>query len=327
MEISILGAGSWATAIANLLSDKYDVLLYARNKDDVDNINKDHINKKYFPDNKLRANIKATNNLEEAFRNKYIINAIPTQAVRSVLIKAKNYINKDHVFINLSKGLELKTHLRISEILNDLSIEATYAMLSGPSHAEEVIEEMPTAVVCACEDEKIAEDIQDIFMRDYFRVYTSEDVVGVELGGAIKNVLAFCIGMATGLDYGDNAKAAIMTRGVHEMSKFALKQGAEINTINGLAGVGDLIVTATSMHSRNNRAGILVGEGYSVEEASKKINMVVEGVPTTKAIYELAKDLDIELPITNELYKVLYQDKNPKESVIRLMNRDKKSEF
>lgn len=327
MEISILGAGTWATAIANLLSDQYKVLVYARNLDDVNNINNLHRNKKYFPDIDLNENIRATNKLEEIFANKYVVNAIPTQAIRSVLTQAKDFIYEDHIIINLSKGLELKTHMRISEIFKDLAPQATYGILSGPSHAEEVIEKIPTAVVCACQDKKIAEAIQDLFFRDYFRVYTSNDVVGVELGGAIKNVLAFCIGMATGLKYGDNTKAAIMTRGIHEMSKFALKQGANIKTINGLAGVGDLIVTATSMHSRNNRAGILVGEGYSVEEASTKINMVVEGIPTTEAIYELAKDLDIELPITNELYKVLYQNKDPKESVIYLMNRDRKSEF
>lgn len=327
MEISILGAGTWATAIANLLSDKYDVLIYARNIEDVNNINDSHHNKKYFPDFKLENNIKATNDLSEIFKNQYVVNAIPTQSVREVLTKSKEYIRENHIFINLSKGLELKTHKRISEIFNDMNTKACYAILSGPSHAEEVILKMPTAVVCACKDQQIAQNIQDIFMREYFRVYTSDDVVGVELGGAIKNVLAFCIGMATGLKYGDNTKAAIMTRGIHEMSKFALKQGANIKTINGLAGVGDLIVTATSMHSRNNRAGILVGEGYSVNDACEKIHMVVEGIPTTKAIYELAKDLDIELPITNELYKVLYQDKNPKESVIYLMNRDKKSEY
>lgn len=327
MEISILGAGTWATAIARLLSDKYKVIIYARNIEDVNNINDLHSNKKYFPDIVLSDKIRASNDLEEIFKNKYIVNAIPTQAVRSVLEKSKDFVKKDHIFINLSKGLELKTHLRISEIFKEIVPQATYTILSGPSHAEEVIEKIPTAVVCACEDEKIAEDIQDIFFRDYFRVYSSKDVVGVELGGAIKNVLAFCIGMATGLKYGDNTKAAIMTRGIHEMSKFALSQGADIKTINGLAGVGDLIVTATSMHSRNNRAGILVGQGYTVEEACEKIHMVVEGIPTTKAIYELAKQLDIELPITNELYKVLYQGKDPKESVICLMNRDRKSEF
>ncbi|MDD7306355.1 MAG: NAD(P)-dependent glycerol-3-phosphate dehydrogenase [Peptoniphilaceae bacterium] len=327
MEISILGAGSWASAIANLLADKNDILIYARNIDDVNNINNYHINKKYFPDKKLPANIRATNNIEELFDNKYVINAIPTQAVRSVLLKAKDFINNNHIIINLSKGLELKTHMRISEIFKDLNINSTYAILSGPSHAEEVIQKMPTAVVCACLDTRIAKNIQDIFMRDYFRVYTSDDVVGVELGGAIKNVLAFCIGMATGLNYGDNAKAAIMTRGIHEMSNFALIQGANIKTINGLAGIGDLIVTATSMHSRNNRAGILVGKGYSVEDACNKIHMVVEGIPTTESIYELANNLDIELPITNELYKVLYQGKNPKESVMDLMNRDRKSEY
>lgn len=327
MEISILGSGTWATAIAYLLSDKYNVLIYARDIENIESINKYHINKKYFPEIQLNEKIHATNDFEKIFKNKYIINAIPTQSIRTVIKSAREFINKNHIFVNLSKGLELNTHLRISEIFKDLKINSTYCVLSGPSHAEEVIKKIPTAVVCACNDLKIAQNIQDIFMRDYFRVYTSEDVVGVEIGGAIKNVLAFCIGMSTGLKYGDNTKAAIMTRGIHEMNKFALMLGADINTINGLAGVGDLIVTATSIHSRNNRAGILVGEGYSVKEASEKIKMVVEGIPTTKSTYELAKKLKIELPITNELYKVLYENKNPENSVLYLMNRDRKSEY
>lgn len=327
MTISILGAGSWSTAIADLLAEKEDVLLYARDQKLANSINKDHVNTKYLPDNKLRDNIKATSNLEEIFNNKYIVNGIPTQQVRNVLNKSKDYLKDDHVIINLSKGLELNTHKRISEIFKEFNQNISYVVLTGPSHAEEVILKMPTTVVSACNDKKLAEDVQQLFVRDYFRVYSSTDVIGAELGGAIKNILAFGIGMATGLGYGDNAKAALITRGIHEMTRFAMAFGAEFKTINGLCGIGDLIVTATSEHSRNNRAGRLVGEGLNIDEVNEKIKMVVEGIPTTKAVYELAKDKNIELPITNEIYNVLFKNKDCSESVKDLMMRDIKSEF
>lgn len=327
MTISILGAGTWSTAIADLLAEKEDVLIYARDQRLADSINNDHINSKYFPENKLNENIKATSNLKKIFENKYIVNGIPTQQIRNVLNESKDYLKDDHVIINLSKGLELKSHKRISEIFKEFNENMSYVILSGPSHAEEVILKMPTTVVSASCDKKLAEEVQQIFGRDYFRVYSSTDVIGAELGGAIKNILAFGIGMATGLGYGDNAKAALITRGIHEMSKFAMAFGAEFKTINGLCGIGDLIVTATSEHSRNNRAGRLVGEGYTIDQVSEKINMVVEGIPTTKSVYELAKYKNIEIPITNEIYNVLFNNKDCSESVNDLMMRDIKSEF
>ena len=327
MTISILGAGSWSTAIADLLAEKEDVLMYARDKKLIESINNNHINNKYFPNNKLKENIKATSDLEEIFDNKYIVNGIPTQQVRNVLNKSKDYLKDDNIIINLSKGLELNSHKRISEIFNEYKENISYVALTGPSHAEEVILKMPTTVVSASSDKKLAEDIQKLFVRDYFRVYSSTDVIGAELGGAIKNILAFGIGMATGLGYGDNAKAALITRGIHEMTRFAMAFGAEFETINGLCGIGDLIVTATSEHSRNNRAGRLVGEGLSIDEVNEKIKMVVEGIPTTKSVYELAKNKNIELPITNEIYNVLFKNKDCSESVKDLMMRDIKSEF
>lgn len=327
MTISILGSGSWSTAIADLLAEKEKVLIYARDEKVVSSINKDHINKKYFPNININENIKATSNLKEIFENKYIVNGIPTQQVRNVLNKANEFLTDDHVIINLSKGLELNTHKRISEIFYEFNKNISFVALSGPSHAEEVILKMPTTVVAASKDLNLAIEVQNIFVRDYFRVYSSNDLIGVELGGAIKNILAFGIGIAQGLGYGDNAKAALITRGIHEMSKFACEFGAEFKTINGLAGVGDLIVTATSKHSRNNRAGILIGEGLSIDELSDKINMVVEGIPTTRSVYELAKNKNIELPITNEIYQVLFNNKDCKDSVDDLMMRDIKSEF
>ena len=327
MTISILGAGSWSTAIANVLAEKNNILMYARDKEVIESINEDHINKKYFPDIKINENIKATDNLEDIFANTYIINGIPTQHIRSVFETSKKFLKNDHVIINLSKGLELNTHKRISEIIKDFNENIEYAILSGPSHAEEVILKMPTTIVVASQDEGLSYQLQKLFVRDYFRVYRSTDVVGVELGGAIKNILAFGIGMATGLGYGDNAKAALITRGIHEMAKFAESFGAKTETINGLAGIGDLIVTATSKHSRNNKAGQLVGKGYSIDQLENEIHMVVEGIPTTKSVYELSHSRGIELPITNEIYKVLFMGKSCDQSVKDLMLRDLKSEF
>lgn len=326
MEVSIIGAGSWATAIASSISEKVNVLIYARNIKDVDNINKHHINKKYFESYKLSENIKASNDLDQIFKNKIIINAIPTQAIRGLY---ENYREKldGKIFINLSKGIELKTYKRISEVIKEINENCHYAMLTGPSHAEEVIDKMPTALVCASDNKDLSLKIQDLFSNDFLRVYTSNDLIGAELAGAMKNVLAFGIGMATGLEFGDNTKAAIMTRGIYEMTKFATSKGALASTINGLCGIGDLIVTATSLHSRNNRCGILVGKGLSLDEACKKVKTVVEGIPTTKALYNQAIKENIDLPITSEIYKVLYEGQDPRLSVSKLMNRDKKSEY
>lgn len=327
MEISIIGSGSWATAIANLLSDNYDILMYARDNNVVNAINTRHINSKYFPEKILKENVRATSDIKNTLENKYIINAIPTQSIRNVYENLGSFFDESKVIINLSKGLELKTHFRISEILEDVLGDINYAIVSGPSHAEEVIKEMPTTLVCASNDINLAKDIQDIFNRDYFRVYTSTDVIGVEIGGSIKNILAFGIGMADGLSYGDNSKAALITRGIHEMERFATSFGASEKTINGLAGIGDLIVTATSNLSRNNRTGRLIGEGYSIEESIAKVNMVVEGIPTTRAVYELSKEKNIEMPITYEIYKVLFEGKSAHQSVKDLMGRDLKNEY
>lgn len=326
MEVSIIGAGSWATAIASSISEKVKVLMYARNINDVDNINKYHVNKKYFKSYKLSENIKASNYLDEVLNNKIIINAIPTQSIRGLYENHSKKLN-GKIFINLSKGIELKTYKRVSEVIKEINNTCQYAILTGPSHAEEVIEKMPTALVCASDDEDLSLKIQKLFSNDYLRIYTSNDLVGAELAGAMKNVLAFGIGMTTGLGFGDNTKAAIMTRGIYEMTKFATSKGALASTINGLCGIGDLIVTATSLHSRNNRCGILVGQGLSLNEACNKVKTVVEGIPTTKALYSQAIKEGIDLPITSEIYKVLYEGQDPIESVSKLMNRDKKSEY
>lgn len=327
MEISIVGAGTWASAISNVLAEKYDVVLYGRDTNQVKSINQNHINKKYFPDKKLSSNIRATSDLKSLFANKYIVNAIPTQSIRSVYETIDKKLLKDKVLINLSKGLELDSKYRISEIYESIFGKISYVVLSGPSHAEEVIDKMPTTLVCASDDIALAKRVQEIFSRQYLRVYTSSDVIGVELGGSIKNILALGIGMADGLGYGDNSKAAMITRGIHEMERFADKFGADPKTINGLAGIGDLIVTATSKHSRNNRAGKLIGQGFDLEEVNKEIKMVVEGIPTTRAVYDLSVENNIEMPITSELFKVLFNNKSAHQSVKDLMTRDLKSEY
>lgn len=328
MEISILGAGSWSTAIAYLLSEKYDVLMYARNPEDTEFINNNHKNRKYLKDFYLPKNIKATSDIQKLFKNRFIVNGIPTQSTRSVIKEFKTYFNKENVYVNLSKGLELESHNRISEIFyQELGKDNSYAILSGPSHAEEVIKKMPTAIVCASNDLKLAKEIQEIFNSDWFRVYTSEDLVGVELGGAIKNTLAFGIGILDGLGYGDNTKAAVITRGINEMNRLLEKFNADPKTLNGLAGVGDLIVTATSINSRNYRTGLLIGQGKSMQDAINEVNMVVEGIPTTKALNQLANQYNLDLPITKEIYKILYENKNPNDSVASLMGRTLKSEF
>lgn len=327
MEISIVGGGSWASAIANLLSDRFDVLIYARDKNVVESINNNHCNLKYFPEVKLNKNVRSTNNINELFKNKYIINAIPTQNIRSVYENLCDFISDEHVIINLSKGLEINSHYRISEIFKDIFGNVNYVMVSGPSHAEEVIKKMPTTVVSASSDINLAKNVQELFSRDYFRVYTSTDLVGVEIASSIKNILAFGIGMADGLSYGDNAKAALITRGIHEMERFAKYFGALDKTVNGLSGIGDLIVTATSKHSRNNRAGRLIGEGYSLDDVINEIKMVVEGIPTTKVVYEISKEKNIDMPITKEIYEVLFNGKSPNDSVKDLMGRDLKNEY
>lgn len=327
MVISILGGGSRATALASLLAEKNQVLLYMRNPEDCKYLNKNHKNKKYLSSYSLSPNIRATSDLEEVFLNDLVINAIPTQAVRSVIKEACPYVRKDTIIVNVSKGLEVGTGLRISQIIKDEVGYISYAVLSGPSHAEEVIEKMPTAIVVASKDPALAEKIQDLFLRSYFRVYTSSDLVGVELGGAIKNILAFGIGLAEGLGFGDNCKAALMTRGVHEMNRFAVFFGADPRTINGLSGIGDLIVTATSKHSRNHMAGILFGQGLSLEEVQSQVNMVVESLPTTKSVYALSEKYQIDLPITREIYRVVYEGADPEKSVIKLMDRQRKSEY
>lgn len=327
MEISILGGGSWATAMAHSLSYKHDVLLYVRNKENCDNINLYHENKRYLKGYKLKENIRASQDIDKVLKNKIIVNAIPTQNIRGMLTDFKNLFTKDHIIVNLSKGIEKSTGKRISQIFEEFVPFCEYACLSGPSHAEEVIDDKYTSVVISSMNEDLAKNLQTIFSSNYLRIYTNTDLVGVEFGGAVKNVLALGIGMLDGLNMGDNPKAALMTRGIHEMARFCLAMGGQRNTLYGLAGLGDLIVTAISRHSRNRNAGELIGKGHSIDDLEKEINMVVEGIPTDLALYEISEKKGIYMPITKMIYQILYKDLGLYQAADKLMNNADKEEF
>lgn len=328
-KILVLGGGSWGTALALSLAKKgYEVAIWMRDKEQCENMNYARENLKYLPGVVIPNNINATNDIEKALSNKkVIVSAIPTQAARENFKNIKQYINKEQIIVNVSKGIEVGSLSRISEIVKEELPENEYAVLSGPSHAEELARDIPTTAVVASCKRQIAEYIQDIFMTPKFRVYTNPDVVGVEIGGALKNIIALGAGISDGLGYGDNTKAALMTRGIVEIGRLGCMMGAKEVTFAGLSGVGDLIVTCTSMHSRNRRAGILIGEGKKLDEVSESIGMVVEGVKTTKATYELSKKYDIEMPITQEIYNVLYNNADVKNAVVNLMMRNKKHEM
>ncbi len=328
-RIGVLGGGSWGSALAILLANKnYDVEMWMRRKNQIDEIKETRYNKRYLPDALFPNNLEVIDDMERTIRGKDIIlMSVPTHGVREVLNNAKKYIKKDQIIVNVSKGIENESLLRISEIVGEILPDNKYAVLSGPSHAEEVSKDMATTVVSASDNKKIAEYIQEIFITPVFRVYTNPDVVGVELGGSLKNVIALGAGISDGLKFGDNTKAAIMTRGIFEMSKLGVAMGARAETFSGLSGIGDLIVTCTSMHSRNRRAGILIGQGNTVEDSIKKVGMVVEGIKTTKSAYKLGEKHNIDMPITSELYNVLYNGADVAESVSNLMLREKKHEM
>jgi glycerol-3-phosphate dehydrogenase (NAD(P)+) len=302
--------------------------MWLRDEKQFKEMNELRINQKYLPNIKLPSNLRLTLDLEEvSFKKDMILLSVPTHGVREALNNCKAYINSDQIIVNVAKGIENESLLRISEIVEELLPNNKYAVLSGPSHAEEVAKNMPTTVVSASKNKKVAEYVQDLFITPSFRVYANPDVIGVELGGSLKNVIALGAGISDGLSCGDNTKAALMTRGIFEMARLGEKMGAKVSTFSGLSGIGDLIVTCTSMHSRNRRAGILIGQGMKTDEAIKEIGMVVEGIKTTKSAFELSKQYNIEMPITEEIYDVLYHNSNVKDSISNLMVRDRKHEM
>lgn len=326
MKISILGSGSWGTAMAKELSNRYDILLYTRNKTTMDYINSIHKNDKYLKEYYLPENIIATTDINEIVKSEIIINAIPTQKIREFLKENYNLFNENSIIINLSKGIENQTSYRISQIFKEFLPKNRYVALSGPSHAEEVIESVPTSLVAASEDYETAVKVQELLHSETLRIYTNRDLIGVEFGGALKNVLALGIGILDGVLNKDNTKAAIMTRGVHEMTRFCVHMGGDRNTLYGLAGIGDLIVTATSRHSRNRMAGQYIGEGHTISTLEKEIGMVVEGITTCKAIYEISQKENIYMPLTTIIYKLLFENLTVEEAAKTLMSSDGKNE-
>jgi len=331
-KICILGAGSWGTAQAILLSENAaTVFIWGRPEDEIDSINIDRENRRFLPGVKIPANVEATASLSKAMHNAVlVILAVPSQVLRRVLEDAALYVTRSMYIVNTAKGLEISTGMRMSQVVEDVlgsEIRERYAVLSGPSHAEEVAREVPTAVTVAAYRKNTAFFIQDVYMSPVFRVYTNPDVAGVELGGALKNIVALATGMADGLGYGDNTKAALITRGLTEMARMGEALGGDPRSFSGLSGVGDLVVTCNSRYSRNRRAGIMMGRGYSLEETLTEIGMVVEGVYTTKVVYGIACELGIDMPITEACYRILYEKRPPQEEVNALMKRKKKHEI
>lgn len=331
-QVAVIGAGSWGTALSLVLADNgCDVRLFARRQEQIDEINHHHTNHRYLPDITLPHTIKATNDITVALKNtRVVVLVTPSKALRDILPKMLPYLKADTTIVHASKGLEPETSKRISQVIEE-EIPATHrrdvAVLSGPSHAEEVSRRQPTTVTVSSRNDAVARDVQDVFINEHFRVYTNSDMIGVELGGSLKNIIALGAGMSDGLGYGDNAKAALITRGLAEITRLGVAMGANPLTFAGLSGIGDLIVTCTSVHSRNWRAGHSLGQGESVESVLHNMGMVVEGVRTTKATYELAQQRGISMPITTELYHVLFEGKDPKQAVDDLMGRGRTNEM
>ena len=327
-KLCVLGTGSWGTALAlSLAKNGYNVVMWSRRKERAEKINEARENAQYLPGIMLPENINITDNIKEAMEDcPMIVVATPSQAFRGMCKQIKEYVKKEQIIVNVAKGLEKGTGKKLSEVCREELPENEYVMLSGPSHAEEVAKELPTTIVVAAEKLEVAQKTQDFFMSPTLRVYTNPDLIGVELGGALKNIIAFGAGICDGLGFGDNTKAALMTRGITEISRLGIAMGAKSVTFSGLSGIGDLIVTCTSMHSRNRRAGILIGKGYSVEETLKEIKMVVEGITATEVAYEVAKEIGVDMPITAAIYGVLHKGLDPKDAITSLMMREKKHE-
>lgn len=327
MKISIIGSGSWGTALATVLSENgHNVVLWSFKKKEAEDIIKYGENREFLPGIELSDKIFVTYNKEDVKNSDVVVFASPSKFVRSIAESFKDILQGNEIIVNVAKGLEDNSLLRLSQVIKEVYPDSKVCVLSGPSHAEEVAKKIATTVVVASEDIKIAEMLQDIFMNVYFRVYTNTDITGVELGGALKNLIALAAGISDGMGYGDNTKAALMTRGIFEISKLGRAMGAKAETFGGLTGIGDLIVTCTSMHSRNRRAGILLGQGKSLQEALDEVHMVVEGVNTAKAAYDLSVKYNVDMPITREIYEVLFNNKDVKIAVNHLMTRDKKKE-
>lgn len=328
-RIGVIGAGSWGTALAQTLAGKgHEVKIWDLDKTHLEELKANRENVRYLPGVKFHDSLIPVDTSEEAIKGaNVVLFSAPAQHFRSALKGALGYLTDDMVIVNVAKGIEQGSLKRMSEIAEEMIPDAKYVVLSGPSHAEEVGRAMPTTVAVASKDKEAAAYIQDVFMTERFRVYTANDIVGIELGGSLKNIIALGAGISDGMGFGDNAKAALMTRGLAEMKRLGVALGADKETFLGLAGVGDLIVTCTSMHSRNRRCGIMIGEGTDPAEATEKVGMVVEGMFTAVAAKELAAKVGVEMPITEMINDVIDGKIDARKAVELLMTREKKNEL
>ena len=327
-KVAVIGAGSWGIALAKVLhTNGNSVTVWSIVEDEITMLREKHEHIQKLPGVKLPYDMEFTTDLGQAIEGKeYLILAVPSVFTRSTAKSMAPFVKEGQIIVCVAKGIEEETLMPLTDIVEQEIPQADVAVMCGPSHAEEVGIGLPTTVVAGAKKRAGAEGIQDIFMNSVFRVYTSPDVLGMELGGSLKNVIALAAGMADGLGYGDNTKAALITRGMFEMNKLAMVMGANQETLNGLTGIGDLIVTCESKHSRNRKAGMLIGQGYTMQQAMDEVKMVVEGVYSAKAAIALARKYSVDMPIIEEVNKVLFEDKPAKEAVNDLMLRDKKME-
>lgn len=331
MKIGVIGAGSWGTTLANVLAKKgHDVTLWVYEADLSKRLQETGVNDLYLDGITLSSKLAYTNDLSDAAKNSQLILLVsPSQVMRHVLKDLKAYIPEDCLLVSAAKGIENGTLLTMSEVLQEVlgeQVAKRSAFLSGPSFAREVAVEQPTAVAVAAENPEVAHRVQEIFSTDYFRVYTNQDVVGVEIGGAMKNVIALAAGVGDGLGFNHNARAALITRGLVEISRLGEAKGAQEATFSGLAGMGDLVLTCTGDLSRNRSVGIELGKGRKLDEILNQMRMVAEGVKTTLSAYQLATKLGVAMPITEQMYQVLYEEKDPKQAAADLMTRALTSE-
>ncbi|MFZ2257963.1 MAG: NAD(P)H-dependent glycerol-3-phosphate dehydrogenase [Clostridiaceae bacterium] len=327
MKVAFLGGGSFGSAMSKSMAESgYDVILWDRKLETVQEINERHTNHKFLTEIELPHTIRATTDLETALaHSEFIVLAVPSSAIREMAGRIKPYLTGEEIIVSIAKGVDPKSLRPLSEVIHEV-LGKDPVILSGPSHAEEVALDLPTTLVASSKNELAMVRVQESFSTATLRIYRNHDLMGVEIGGAVKNIIALAAGMSDGIGFGDNAKAALMTRGMAEIIRIGEKMGAQTDTFYGLTGMGDLIVTCTSMHSRNRRCGILIGQGKSVEEATKEVGMVVEGIKATMAFHELARKYGVEMPITDAVHQILFEDVTPKEAVYNLMTRDLKRE-
>ena len=328
-NVGVLGAGSWGTALASLLhKNGHQVTVWSISKEEVEMLSKEREHKSKLPGVKLPQDMQFTNVLEEAIRGKdFMVLAVPSPFTRATARSMKPFVAENQIIVDVAKGIEEDTLMTLSQQIHEEIPQADVAVLSGPSHAEEVGRGLPTTCVVGAKTKKTAEYLQEAFMNEVFRVYTSPDMLGIEIGGSLKNVIALAAGIADGLGYGDNTKAALITRGIAEIARLGVAMGGKLESFTGLTGIGDLIVTCASVHSRNRKAGVLIGQGKTMEEAMKEVQMVVEGVYSTKSAVKLAEKYNVSIPIIEQVNAVLFEGKNPGEAVKELMLRDKRIEI